>query len=43
MRCRCASAKLLCRVFCKSHADYCYNQQIKAEGDDENTSDKIDI
>ena len=41
MRCRYASAKLPCTVF--YHADDCYNQLTKSNGDDENTSDKIDI
>ena len=43
MSCRCASAKLSCTVFCKCHADDCYNQLTQSEGDDENTSDEIDI
>ena len=43
MRCRCASAKLPCTVFCNCYADDCYNQLTKSKGDDENTSDEIDI
>ena len=43
MRCRCASAKLPCTVFCHCHADACYNQLPKSKGDDENASDEIDI
>ena len=34
MRCRCPSAKLPCTVFCKCHADDCYNQLTKSKGDD---------
>ena len=43
MLCRCASAKLPCTVFCNCHADDCYNLLTKSKGDDENTSDEIDI
>ena len=43
MRYRCASAKLPCTVFCKCHTDDSYNLLTKSEGDDENTSDEIDI
>ena len=43
MRCRCASAKLPCPFFCKCHAYDCYNHPTKSNGDDENTSDEIDI
>ena len=43
MQCRCASATLPCTVFCNCHADDCYNQLTKSKGDDENTSDEIDI
>ena len=42
MRCRCASAKLPCTVFCSWHADDCYNQLTKSKGDDEYTNDEID-
>ena len=35
MRCiRCASAKLPCTVFCKYHADDCYNHLTKSKEDD---------
>ena len=43
MRCRCASAKLPCTVFCKCHADDCYNQLTKSKWDDDNISDELDI